>query len=93
MQDSTLFLLQADFKQASQLLQQLQQMAEKTDPVVLMAESTLLLDHPDLQSYPLYILNTEAELLTLTVPESVTVLDYSQFTDLLLQYQRCISLK
>lgn len=93
MQDSTLFLLQGDFKQASSLLQQLQQMAAKTDPVVLMAESTLLLDHPDLQAYPLYILSTEAELLTLTIPESVTVLNYSQLTDLLLQYPRCISLK
>ncbi|MEB3753847.1 hypothetical protein [Acinetobacter sp. MD2(2019)] len=93
MQTSTLFLLQANFNQATQLLIQLKNMASPSDAVVLMSEAALLVNHPDLALYPLYVLKTEAELLTSTIPDHVSVLDYDQLTDLLLQYSRCISLK
>ncbi|MEB3766587.1 hypothetical protein [Acinetobacter sp. MD2] len=93
MQTKTLFLLQAEFKHAATILAQLQQIARPTDPVVLMAEAALWMDLPEILTHPLYLFKTEAELLGIKIPEQITVLDYAQFSDLLLQHSRCISLK
>ncbi|WP_111891668.1 hypothetical protein [Acinetobacter sp. MB5] len=93
MSNSTLFLLQGDYSKASALLEQLQQMASPTDSVVLMAESTLLYSHPAVQSYNCYLLKADTCILPELESASIQIIDYPDFTELLIQHTRCISLK
>ncbi|MHA3048996.1 hypothetical protein [Acinetobacter sp. ANC 4639] len=93
MSNSTLFLIQGDYSKATSLLTQLQQMATPQDHVVLMAESVLLYAEPTLKLYTCYMLKADADILPEANPTSLNIIDYSEFTTLLLQHTRCISLK
>ena len=93
MSNSTLFLIQGDYSKAESLLTQLQQMATPQDQIVLMAESVLLYAEPALEPYTLYILKADADVLPEVKPHPLNIIDYSEFSNLLLQHTRCISLK
>ncbi|ENV48063.1 hypothetical protein P255_01463 [Acinetobacter brisouii CIP 110357] len=93
MSNSTLFLIQGDYSKAASLLTQLQQMATPQDQIVLMAESILLYAEPALESYTLYILKADTDVLPEVKSLPLNIIDYSEFSNLLLQHTRCISLK
>lgn len=93
MSNSTLFLIQGDYSKAPSLLTQLQQMATPQDQIVLMAESVLLYAEPTLEPYTLYILKADADVLPEVKSQILNIIDYSEFSNLLLQHTRCISLK
>lgn len=93
MANSTLFLLQAQYSQSSQIIEQIQQMATENDAIVLMAESSLLYAETALQSYQCYVLEADASILPEDAATQVQVINYTEFSTLLLQYHRCISLK
>ncbi|MFT4021605.1 MAG: hypothetical protein QM666_08835 [Acinetobacter sp.] len=93
---STLFMLQGKFKQGPDLIQQLIQMAAIHDPVILMGEFVLYAHDTRLKPYTLYLLENDAIILdniALSSENNIRVVNYSQLTDLILQYQRCISFK
>ena len=93
---TTLFLLQGDYAKAQQLLMQFQQMATNSDSIVLMAESVLHYNHPSLAPYRRYVLENDAVILPKLendLAQRIQCIDYLQFSQLILQHQRCISLK
>lgn len=94
MSNSTLFLMQAEYSKSACLLNQLQHMADPTtDQIVLMAESALLYNDPSLNNYHCYILKNDADILPESIDSRIQIIDYSQFSQILLQHTRCISLK
>ena len=91
---STLFLIQSDYSSASTKLVQLQPLLQCSDSVVLMGDAVLHAQHDALQHVErLYVLDTDAALLTPQLPTHIQVISYTQFADICLAHTRCMSIK
>ena len=99
MSDKTLYLVQSTASNTTQCIQQLQLLLDSDDAVVLMGDSVLALNSTDILQFskPVYVLDLDLQLLPQAVidefSQQLTVIDYSGFTDLVLNFKRCISLK
>lgn len=94
MSNHTLYLIQSNYAATAQTLEQLAQIYTLGDQVVLMGEAVLQLEHSFLQNLPkIYMLENDAELLTQPLSVQVKLLDFADFADLCLGFNRCISMK
>ncbi|MBI1452426.1 MULTISPECIES: hypothetical protein [Acinetobacter] len=94
MTTSTLFLVQASYANTLSVLEKLQQMATSTDRIVLMGDAVMHVAHPMLANFSCAILATELALIPAdSTLEHIAILDYTQFADLCLQYNRVVTLK
>lgn len=94
MSNHTLYLIQSNYAATAQILEQLAQIYTLGDQVVLMGETVLQLEHSFLQNLPqIYMLENDAELLTQPLSDQVKLLDFADFADLCLGFNRCISMK
>lgn len=94
MSNHTLYLIQSNYAATAQILEQLSQIYTPVDQIVLMGEAVLQLEHSFLQNLPkIYMLENDAELLTQPLPDQVKLLDFADFADLCLGFNRCISMK
>ena len=94
MKNSTLFLIQSPYNNFNKILDELSQMAKADDHIVMMGDSVLQVTDAVVDSYQnIYCLNNEQSLLQDNLKERVNILEYTQFAELVLQFQRCITLK
>ncbi|MDH0030198.1 MULTISPECIES: hypothetical protein [unclassified Acinetobacter] len=94
MKNSTLFLIQSPYNNFNKILDELSQMAKADDHIVMMGDSVLQVTDAVVDIYQnIYCLSNEQSLLQDDLKEHVRILEYAQFTDLVLQFQRCITLK
>ncbi|WP_180096599.1 MULTISPECIES: DsrH/TusB family sulfur metabolism protein [unclassified Acinetobacter] len=94
MSNHTLYLIQSNYAVTAKILEQLAQIYTPGDQIVLMGEAVLQLEHSFLQNLPqIYMLENDAELLTQPLPDQVKLLDFADFADLCLGFNRCISMK
>ena len=94
MKNSTLFLVQSPYNNFNKILDELSQMAKADDHIVMMGDSVLQVTDAVVDTYPnIYCLSNEESLLQDNLKERVNILEYTQFAELVLQFQRCVSLK
>lgn len=91
---TTLFLLQSDHAQSPNKILDLIQLYSPQDSVVVMGDAVLHLNHPQLLEIDqCYMLQTDSDLLIQAPPPNIKIIDYAQFAQLVLQFNRCISIK
>ena len=94
MKNSTLFLVQSPYNNVNKILDELAHMAKADDHIVMMGDSVLQVTDAVVDIYQnIYCLNNEQSLLQDALKQHVRILEYAQFADLVLQFQRCITLK
>ena len=94
MKNSTLFLIQSPYNNFNKILDELAHMAKADDHIVMMGDSVLQVTDAVVDTYPnIYCLNNEQSLLQDALKQHIRILEYAQFADLVLQFQRCITLK
>ncbi len=94
MKNSTLFLIQSPYNNVNKILAELTYMAKADDHIVMMGDSVLQVTDAVVDTYPnIYCLSNEESLLQDNLKERVNILEYTQFAELVLQFQRCVSLK
>ena len=94
MKNSTLFLVQSPYNNVNKILDELAHMAKADDHIVMMGDSVLQVTDAVVDSYQnIYCLGNEQSLLQDGTKERVRILEYAQFAELVLQFQRCITLK
>ena len=94
MKNSTLFLIQSPYNNVNKILDELAHMAKADDHIVMMGDSVLQVTDAVVDTYPyIYCLGNEQSLLQDGTKERVRILEYAQFAELVLQFQRCVSLK
>ena len=94
MKNSTLFLVQSPYNNVNKILDELAHMAKADDHIVMMGDSVLQVTDAVVDIYQnVYCLNNEQSLLQDALKQHISILEYAQFADLVLQFQRCITLK
>lgn len=94
MQNSTLFLIQAPFSQMDKTWQELSDMANTNDAIVIMGDAILQINASIIDRFArLYCLSNEHSLLADQFKVAVKMIDYAQFADLVVQFERCVTLK
>ena len=94
MKNSTLFLVQSPYNNVNKILDVLAHMAKADDHIVMMGDSVLQVTDAVVDTYPyIYCLGNEQSLLQDGTKKRVRILEYAQFAELVLQFQRCITLK
>ena len=94
MKNSTLFLVQSPYNNVNKILDELSQMAKADDHIVMMGDSVLQVTDAVVDIYQnIYCLNNEQSLLQDALKQHIRILEYAQFAELVLQFQRCITLK
>ena len=94
MKNSTLFLIQSPYNNVNKILDELAHMAKADDHILMMGDSVLQVTDAVVDTYPyIYCLGNEESLLQDNLKERVNILEYTQFAELVLQFQRCVSLK
>jgi len=94
MTQSTLYLVQASYHHTLQIIEELAKYFDKDDQIVFMGDSTAQLSVSICQQFgSISCLCHEKDLIDAETLAHVNVLNYDQFADLVLQFNRCISLK
>ena len=94
MKNSTLFLIQSPYNNVNKILDELAHMAKADDHIVMMGDSVLQVTDAVVDIYQnIYCLNNEQSLLQDALKQHIRILEYAQFAELVLQFQRCITLK
>ena len=94
MKNSTLFLVQSPYNNVNKILDELAHMAKADDHIVMMGDSVLQVTDAVVDTYQnIYCLNNEQSLLQDALKQHIRILEYAQFAELVLQFQRCITLK
>ena len=93
MKKPSLFLIQANHQHV-QVWQDLQQMAQSNDHIVVMGDALLHIAHSLFDTFPhVYCLSNEQHLLANDVQNRVKCIEYADLANLVMQFERCISLK
>lgn len=91
---NTLYLIQSEYAQTEAMLDQLEQIYAIDDAVVLMGDAVLAFDSAQLlNKASVYALENDAEILPKQDLTGLKIIDYAEFSDLVLSFKRCISLK
>ncbi|MCU4332864.1 DsrH like protein [Acinetobacter pittii] len=94
MNPSTLYLVQSSYHATPKIIDELSHLFHIGDQVVFMGDSVAHLSAEMIQPFEsLSCLSIEKDLLDTDTLSQVKVLDYDQFADLVLTFNRCISLK
>ncbi|MBK0063306.1 MULTISPECIES: hypothetical protein [unclassified Acinetobacter] len=92
--NSSLYLIQSSSSATQSVLAKLKQIYDQQDQVIFFGEALSMLTQADLDYFAqCYCLESEQVLLDLNLIPSFTLLNSTQFADLVLQFERCISLK
>ena len=94
MSEKTLYLVQSNYANTDHVLNKLTQIYDHEDAIVLMGESILFINDAKVENFHhVYVLENDTELLAHAISEQIQVLNYAQFSDLVLTFKRAISLK
>ncbi|WP_277559655.1 hypothetical protein [Acinetobacter beijerinckii] len=94
MKNRTLFIIQSNYMNTDKILVELAQMAQTEDSIVVMGDALLKLTNPIVDIYSnLYCLSNEQTLLNNEFKPQFKVIEYSEFANLVLEFENCISLK
>lgn len=94
MNPSTLYLVQSSYHSTPTIIDELSHLFQAGDQIVFMGDSVAQLSAEMIQPFEsVSCLSIEKDLLDTDTLAQVKVLDYDQFTDLILTFNRCISLK
>ncbi|MBJ9702870.1 DsrH like protein [Acinetobacter calcoaceticus] len=94
MNPSTLYLLQSTYHNTSKVIDELRDIYQVGDQIIFMGDSVARLSTQIIQQFEsISCLGIEKDLLDTDTLAQINVLDYDQFADLVLTFNRCISLK
>ncbi|MDS7957805.1 MULTISPECIES: DsrH like protein [unclassified Acinetobacter] len=94
MNPSTLYLVQSSYHSTPKIIEELRNLFRVGDQIVFMGDSVAHLSAEMIQPFEsVSCLSIEKDLLDTDTLFQVKVLDYDQFADLVLTFNRCISLK
>ncbi|MBP2603627.1 DsrH like protein [Acinetobacter calcoaceticus] len=94
MNPSTLYLVQSTYHNTSKAIDELRDIYQVGDQIIFMGESVARLSAQVIQQFKsVSCLSIEKDLLDADTLAQINVLDYDQFADLVLTFNRCISLK
>lgn len=94
MNPSTLYLVQSSYHTTPKIIDELRNFFRVGDQIVFMGDSVAHLSAEMIQPFEsVSCLSIEKDLLDTDTLSQVKVLDYDQFADLVLTFNRCISLK
>ncbi|MDO7534620.1 DsrH like protein [Acinetobacter pittii] len=94
MNSSTLYLVQSSYHSTPKIIDELRNLFQVGDQIVFMGDATAHLSAEMIQPFKsVSCLSIEKDLLDTDTLSQVKVLDYDQFADLVLTFNRCISLK
>ncbi|EXS36091.1 MULTISPECIES: hypothetical protein [Acinetobacter calcoaceticus/baumannii complex] len=94
MNPSTLYLVQSSYHATPKIIDELSHLFQIGDQVVFMGDSVAQLSAEMIQPFEsVSCLSIEKDLLDTDTLSQIKVLDYDQFADLVLMFNRCISLK
>ena len=94
MNPSTLYLVQSSYHSTPKIIEELRNLFRVGDQIVFMGDSVTHLSAEMIQPFEsVSCLSIEKDLLGTDTLFQVKVLDYEQFADLVLTFNRCISLK
>lgn len=91
---NTLYLMQSEYSRTPAMLDQLDQIYATDDAVVLMGDAVLVFDSAQLKDKAsVYALENDADILANQDLSALKIINYAEFSDLVLSFKRCISLK
>ncbi|AUM25979.1 DsrH like protein [Acinetobacter pittii] len=94
MNPSTLYLVQSSYHATPKIIEELRNLFRVGDQIVFMGDSVAQLSAEMIQPFKsVSCLSIEKDLLDTDILAQINVLDYDQFADLVLTFNRCISLK
>lgn len=94
MKNRTLFIIQSNYMNTDKILVELAQMAQTEDSIVVLGDALLKLTNAIIDIYPnLYCLSNEQTLLNNELKPQFKVIEYSEFANLVLEFENCVSLK
>lgn len=94
MKNRTLFIIQSNYMNTDKILVELAQMAQTEDSIVVLGDALLKLTNAIIDIYPnLYCLSNEQTLLYNELKPQFKVIEYSEFANLVLEFENCVSLK
>lgn len=94
MNPSTLYLVQSTYHNTPNIIDELGHLYQVGDQIIFMGDSVARLSAQIIQEFKsVSCLSIEKDLLDADTLAQINVLDYDQFADLVLTFNRCISLK
>ncbi len=94
MNPSTLYLVQSTYHNTPNIIDELSHLYQVGDQIIFMGDSVARLSAQIIQEFKsVSCLSIEKDLLDADTLAQINVLDYDQFADLVLTFNRCISLK
>jgi len=94
MNPSTLYLVQSTYHNTPNIIDELRDIYQVGDQIIFMGDSVARLSAQVIQQFEsISCLGIEKDLLDTDTLAQINVLDYDQFADLVLTFNRCISLK
>lgn len=94
MNPSTLYLVQSTYHNTPNITDELGHLYQVGDQIIFMGDSVARLSAQIIQQFKsVSCLSIEKDLLDTDTLAQINVLDYDQFADLVLTFNRCISLK
>ncbi|MDR6105486.1 sulfur transfer complex TusBCD TusB component (DsrH family) [Acinetobacter baylyi] len=91
---ATLFLIQSSAIASLATIEKLKSIYQEHDQVVFLGESILALSEELVKELThCYILKSEMSFLNPELKNFIKYLDYDEFSDLVLQFERCVSFK
>lgn len=94
MNPSTLYLVQSTYHNTPNIIDELGHLYQVGDQIIFMGDSVARLSAQIIQQFKsISCLSIEKDLLDADTLAQINVLDYDQFADLVLTFNRCISLK
>ena len=94
MSNHTLYLIQSNYANTESILTKLNSMITSDDSVVLMGDAVFFSQSVNTQICSnLYVLKNDAENIPNVETVDFKIINYDQFSDLILSYSRCVTLK
>ena len=94
MSNHTLYLIQSNYANTESILTKLNSMITSDDSVVLMGDAVFFSQSVNTQICSnLYVLKNDAENIPNVASVDFKIISYDQFSDLILDYTRCVTLK
>ncbi|NUF12907.1 DsrH like protein [Acinetobacter oleivorans] len=94
MNPSTLYLVQSTYHNTPNVIDELGNLYQEGDQIIFMGDSVARLSAEEIQQFEsVSCLSIEKDLIDTDTLTQINVLEYDQFADLVLTFNRCISFK
>lgn len=94
MKPSTLYLVQSTYHNTPNVIDELDNLYQEGDQIIFMGDSVARLSAETIQQFgSVSCLSIEKDLIDTDTLTQINVLEYDQFADLVLTFNRCISFK